>query len=34
MIRLLEHIGRYIILMGNVFSRPDKGRIYARRINF
>ncbi len=34
MIRLLEHIGRYFILMGKVFSRPEKGRIYARRIVF
>lgn len=34
MIRLLEHIGRYFILMGKVFSRPEKGRIYARRILF
>ncbi len=34
MIRLLEHIGLYFILMGKVFSRPEKGRIYARRILF
>ncbi len=34
MIRLLEHIGRYFILMGKVFSRPEKGRIYGRRILF
>jgi len=34
MLRLLEHIGRYFILMGKVFSRPEKGRIYARRILF
>lgn len=34
MLRLLEYIGRYFILMGKVFSRPEKGRIYARRIVF
>ena len=30
--RFLTDIGRYFILMGNVFSRPEKRRIYYRRM--
>lgn len=25
-------IGRYVVLMGKVFSKPEKGRVYRRRI--
>ena len=32
MLRIFELIGRYFILMGKVFSRPEKGEIYRRRI--
>lgn len=32
MLRLFANIGRYFILMGKVFSRPEKGAIYRRRI--
>lgn len=32
MLKLFEQIGRYFILMGKVFSRPEKGAIYRRRI--
>lgn len=32
MLKIFEHIGRYFILMGKVFSRPEKGTIYRRRI--
>ena len=32
MLKIFEHIGRYFILMGKVFSRPEKGAIYRRRI--
>jgi len=32
MIRLFATIGRYFILMGKVFSRPEKTAIYRRRI--
>ena len=32
MIRLFASIGRYFLLMGKVFSRPEKGAIYRRRI--
>ncbi len=32
MFRIFEQIGRYFILMGKVFSRPEKGAIYRRRI--
>ena len=32
MLRLFAAIGRYFILMGKVFSRPEKGSIYRRRI--
>ena len=32
MLRIFELIGRYFILMGKVFSRPEKGAIYRRRI--
>ena len=32
MLRLFAAIGRYFILMGKVFSRPEKGPIYRRRI--
>ncbi len=34
MIRLFERIGEYCLLMGKVFSRPEKGSIYRRRILF
>ena len=32
MLKLLEAIGRYCILMGKVFSRPEKVSIYYRRL--
>ncbi|MEG1644910.1 MAG: ABC transporter permease [Alistipes sp.] len=32
MLKILEAIGRYVILMGKVFSRPEKASIYRRRI--
>lgn len=32
MFRIFELIGRYFILMGKVFSRPEKAAIYRRRI--
>ncbi len=32
MFRIFERIGRYFILMGKVFSRPEKAVIYRRRI--
>lgn len=32
MLRLFATIGRYFILMGKVFSRPEKSAIYRRRI--
>lgn len=32
MLRIFELIGRYFLLMGKVFSRPEKGSIYRRRI--
>lgn len=34
MISLFENIGRYFMLLGKVFSRPEKMRIYLRRISF
>ena len=34
MIKLLESIGRYFMLLGKVFSRPEKISISARRIWF
>ena len=34
MIQLLKNIGRYFILLGKVFSRPEKMRIYGKRIWF
>ena len=34
MIKLFESIGRYVLLLGKVFSRPEKMRIYLRRIAF
>ncbi|MBE6214064.1 MAG: ABC transporter permease [Rikenellaceae bacterium] len=34
MLRLLEHIGRYTLLMQKVFSRPEKMRIYRERIMY
>lgn len=34
MISLFENIGRYFMLLGKVFSRPEKLRIYYRRIWF
>ena len=34
MITLFESIGRYILLLIKVFSRPEKMRIYLRRIAF
>ena len=32
MLRLFATIGRYFVLMGKVFSRPEKSAIYRRRI--
>lgn len=32
MLKLLEAIGRYCILMGKVFSRPEKASIYHHRV--
>ena len=32
MLKIFELIGRYFILMGKVFSRPEKASIYRRRI--
>ena len=32
MLTIFEHIGRYFLLMGKVFSRPEKASIYRRRI--
>ncbi|MBR5465504.1 MAG: ABC transporter permease [Alistipes sp.] len=32
MLKVFEEIGRYFILMGKVFSRPEKMAIYRRRI--
>ena len=32
MLKIFELIGRYFILMGKVFSRPEKAAIYRRRI--
>ena len=34
MIKLLESIGRYTMLLGKVFSRPEKFSIYLRRIAY
>ena len=34
MLKVFELIGRYFILMGKVFSRPEKAAIYRRRIVF
>ena len=34
MIKLLESIGRYVMLLGKVFSRPEKMRIDLRRVAF
>ena len=34
MIKLFENIGRYFMLLGKVFSRPEKRSIYMRRISF
>jgi phospholipid/cholesterol/gamma-HCH transport system permease protein len=34
MFRLLEHIGRYTLLMQKVFSRPEKRSIYYSRIMY
>ncbi|MBR2975763.1 MAG: ABC transporter permease, partial [Alistipes sp.] len=34
MIQLFENIGRYFLLLGKVFSRPEKMCIYRRRIWF
>lgn len=31
MLKIIEHIGRYFILMGKVFSRPEKLKIYSKR---
>ncbi len=32
MIKFLYHIGRYFILLGKVFSRPEKLKIYYKRL--
>lgn len=34
MLKLFEQIGRYFLLMGKVFSKPEKLSIYRRRILF
>ena len=34
MLKVFELIGRYFMLMGKVFSRPEKAAIYRRRIVF
>ena len=34
MLKIFELIGRYFMLMGKVFSRPEKAAIYRRRIIF
>ncbi len=34
MMKFFETVGRYCLLMGKVFSRPEKGAIYRRRIMF
>ena len=34
MLKVFEIIGRYFMLMGKVFSRPEKAVIYRRRIVF
>lgn len=34
MLKLFEQIGRYVLLMGKVFSKPEKLGIYRRRILF
>jgi phospholipid/cholesterol/gamma-HCH transport system permease protein len=34
MIKLFENIGRYFMLLGKVFSRPEKMSIYSRRVLF
>ena len=34
MIKFFENIGRYFMLLGKVFSRPEKARIYWSRISF
>lgn len=34
MLKFFETVGRYFLLMGKVFSRPEKGSIYRRRIMF
>ena len=34
MLKIFELIGRYFMLMGNVFSRPEKAAIYRRRSIF
>ncbi len=34
MLKSLEATGRYFILLGKVFSRPEKGSIYRRRVLF
>ena len=34
MIKLFESIGRYTMLLGKVFSRPEKMSIYMRRIGY
>lgn len=34
MLKIFDQIGRYFLLMGKVFSRPEKMAIYRRRILF
>ena len=34
MLKIFELIGRYFMLMGKGFSRPEKAAIYRRRIIF
>ena len=32
--KLIEHIGEYFILMGRVFRRPDRWRMFGRQLVF
>ena len=34
MLKIFDQIGRYFLLLGKVFSRPEKISIYRRRILF
>ncbi|MBL7764589.1 MAG: ABC transporter permease [Chitinophagaceae bacterium] len=32
MIKLLEHIGRYLIMLGGMFSKPENARVYWKEL--